>query len=136
MEDVPMEDAATIGKTFSFTRQFRLTSPSEFARVFNNAKRSSDRFFTVLYRANELATARLGFAVAKKKIPRAVGRNRIRRLARESFRQQRDELPRLDIIILAQSAAATATNGELLVSLEQHWQRLQSKSNKAERTGR
>jgi ribonuclease P protein component len=131
-----VKDAATPAKTFSFSRQYRLTSPAEFTRVFNNAQRSQDRYFTALYRDNKLPTARLGFAVAKKRVPAAVGRNRIRRVARESFRKQRDSLPSIDIIILAQSAAATATNGELLVSLEKHWQRLQSKSNRAERIGR
>ena len=131
-----MEDAATTSNTLSFSRQFRLTNPAEFTRVFNNAQRSTDRYFTVLYRSNELPTARLGFAVAKKRVSAAVGRNRIRRLARESFRKQRDALPPVDIIILAQSAAAKVANKKLFASLEMHWQRLQSKPDQAKRSGR
>jgi len=117
---------ATSRKAFSFSRSFRLTKPAEFAHVFDKAQRSADRCFTVLYRENALETARLGFAVAKKRIPAAVGRNRIRRIVRESFRKYRRTLGNFDIIILAQSAATTATNAELAASLERHWDRLNS----------
>lgn len=120
-----MVDAATTPANFSFARRYRLTRPAEFSRVFGDAQRSADRYFTVLFRANQSDTARLGFAVAKKQIPAAVGRNRVRRLARESFRKQRESLPPVDIIILARSAAAAAANSELLASLDRHWQRLQ-----------
>lgn len=78
----------------------------------------------LLYCDNGGESARLGFAVAKKQIPLAVGRNRVRRLARESFRKQRDTLEAVDIIILTQSAAGSATNSDLSSSLERHWQRL------------
>jgi ribonuclease P protein component len=111
-------------QTFSFSRRYRLTNPAEFKRVFANASRSRDRYFTLLYCDNAGASARLGFAVAKKKISTAVGRNRLRRLARESFRLQRQTLGSVDIIILAQPAAASATNSQLFASLEKHWQRL------------
>jgi ribonuclease P protein component len=119
-------DAATNPTSFSFARRYRLTRAAEFARVFNDAQRSADRYFTVLFRSNHTDSARLGFAVAKKQIPAAVGRNRVRRLARESFRKQRRSLPPVDIIILARSAAAAAANSELLASLDRHWQRLQT----------
>lgn len=128
-----MVDAATTSASFSFARRYRLTKPAEFARVFSNSQRSADRYFTLLYRPNQSTTARLGFAVAKKRIPAAVGRNRIRRLARESFRKQRRSLPPVDIIILARSAAAAAANTDLLASLDKHWQRLQ---NTPDRRGR
>jgi ribonuclease P protein component len=77
-----------------------------------------------LYCDNGGRSARIGFAVAKKQISLAVGRNRVRRLARESFRKQRHTLQSVDIIILAQSAAGSASNSDLSASLEQHWQRL------------
>jgi ribonuclease P protein component len=86
-----------------------------------------------LYRENDKDVARLGFAVAKKRIAAAVGRNRVRRIARESFRKYRTELGSIDIIILAQSAAASASNAELFDSLEEHWERLRTGE---EKTGR
>jgi len=95
--------------------------------VFAAARRSADRYFTVLYRQNGLDHPRLGFTVAKKKIPTAVGRNRVRRLARESFRLQNQTLGGIDIIILAQRTAAQASNAQLFASLENHWQHLQQR---------
>jgi ribonuclease P protein component len=86
--------------------------------------------FTVLHRPNDEDSARLGFAIAKKKIPAACGRNRVRRVARESFRVNRAALPCDDIIILAQTAAAAATNKDLFASLDKHWQRLRKSANR------
>ena len=68
--------------------------------------------------------ARIGFAIAKKKISLAVNRNRIRRLARESFRIQSHAFVGNDIIILAQPAAKSASNKELLNSLNKHWAKI------------
>jgi ribonuclease P protein component len=119
-------DAATATQSFSFSRLYRLRSPAEFRRVFEQATRSGDRFFTVLWRPNELADARVGFAIAKKRISLAVGRNRIRRIARESFRQQRGTLTGVDIVLLANSAANKASNKQLRQSLERHWENIRS----------
>ena len=106
---------------FSFSRLYRLCSPAEFRRVFQQATRSGDHFFTVLWRENGNSTARIGFAIAKKQISLAVDRNRVRRLARESFRHQRENFPGIDIVLLAKAAAGKASNEQLLKSLEKHW---------------
>ena len=50
-------------------------------------------------RPNGLGLARLGLVVAKKLCPRAVDRNRIRRLAREQFRLMQNELPEWDMVL-------------------------------------
>lgn len=109
---------------FAFSRCYRLTEAHEFQQVFARARRSADRFFTILYAAGTHSEARLGFAVARKKFPHAVTRNRLRRIVRESFRHQRTTLGPIDIIILPQHAAGKAANDELFASLAQHWQRL------------
>ena len=46
-----------------------------------------------------MRSARLGQAVTKKGNPRAVRRNRIKRIIRDEFRQQREALPDYDIVI-------------------------------------
>jgi ribonuclease P protein component len=114
-------DAVTATQQFGFNRLYRLCSPAEFRRVFQQATRSGDRFFTVLWRVNDHPTTRIGFAIAKKQIALAVGRNRVRRLARESFRHQRDNFPGVDIVLLAKTAAGKASNEQLFKSLEKHW---------------
>jgi ribonuclease P protein component len=122
-------DAATATQSFSFHRRNRLLLPAEFRHVFDRADRSGDRYFTVLWRASNQQDPRIGFAIAKKRIARAVDRNRLRRLARESFRQHGHQLARLDMVILAQSAASQASNAELFRSLERHWRKIAAASN-------
>jgi ribonuclease P protein component len=75
----------------------------------------------VLFRSNQTGNCRLGFAISRQKVRLAVGRNRLRRLVRESFRRHRGELPPVDLVILARDVAATAANAELTASIEKHW---------------
>ncbi|MEE4184933.1 MAG: ribonuclease P protein component [Gammaproteobacteria bacterium] len=112
-------------RRFEFSRRRRLITPGQFQSVFANARRSGDRYFTVLYQESGGEDARIGFALAKKKLPLAVTRNRVRRIGRESFRHARHNLPGLDIVVLGQPAAGQASRAELAASLSRHWQRLQ-----------
>jgi len=106
-----------------FPRSQRLTSTAQFSRVFAKPLRSSDRFFTVLARDNGDFSPRLGLAISRRRAKRAVQRNRLKRLARDVFRQQ-EPMPSCDFVVLAGSAAATADNGVLRDSLERHFSRL------------
>ena len=92
--------------------------------MFQNGQRSGDPFFTVLFHSNELNRARLGFAISRQKIRLAVGRNRLRRLVRESFRKRAAALPSVDIVVLARDKARAAANSEIFASLESHWVRI------------
>jgi len=67
--------------------------------------------------------SRLGLAVGKKRIRRAVARNRIKRLIRESFRHHAHLLPALDVVVLCR-CDATPSNESLRRSLQSHWQRI------------
>ena len=94
-----------------------------YSRVFKQAKRSRDKMFTVLYRENGGQEARLGMAISKKHCKLSVGRNRLKRLVRESFRHHRAELRGLDVVVLNQPAAMRAGNNAISDSLQGHWQR-------------
>lgn len=59
-----------------------------------------------------------------RRVRTAVGRNRIRRLVRESFRRVTGELPGIDIVVMVKEPAAVATNAQLVASLATHWNRL------------
>ena len=104
----------------------RLLKTADYNRVFDKPVRSSDRYFTILARPNNLSNARLGMAFTKKKERLAVARNRLKRISRESFRQT-TTLFKADYIVLAGARCVTATNQELFHSLEQHWKRLNQK---------
>jgi len=106
-----------------FRRRSRLADKSSFSRVFEKADRSRDKMFTVLYRPNGTSQPRLGLAIGKKNCRLAAGRNRIKRIVRESFRQQQGLMPGLDVVVLNQAAATRANNRVLLTSLETHWKK-------------
>ncbi|MGY6274279.1 ribonuclease P protein component [Methylomonas sp. MgM2] len=111
-------------KDFSFPDLFRLRTPADYKKVFANPIRSTDRYFTVLATNNRLPHPRLGLAIAKKAIRKAVARNRIKRTVRESFRLKRPQIVNIDIVVLARGDAANADVHILRKSLERHWHKL------------
>jgi ribonuclease P protein component len=119
-----------IGSGNRFGKENRLLDAAAFGHVFAKATRSRDRLFTILCRPNEEGTARLGLAVSKKHCRQATGRNRIKRAIRESFREHQVLLSNLDIVVINQSAATTASNQEIFASLESHWRRCQKAKRK------
>ncbi len=108
----------------SFPRSARLTRPREFRRVFDGAVKSNDRAFTLLARRSLAPGARLGLAISKKCARRAIDRQRIKRLVRESFRHVRGELPAIDIVVMCRPVAVDMSNRELTQALDTHWRRL------------
>ena len=105
---------------------------ASYSRVFSKARRSHDRLFTVLARDNGKEYARLGLAVSKKHCRLAVGRNRLKRLVRESFRQNQQQLRGCDVVVLNKPGSHLATNQVLFDSLAGHWQRCRAASDQAQ----
>ena len=107
-----------------FPNQAKLKSGAEYSFVFRKPAVSSDRCFRVLSRANGRDHCRLGMAVSRKVSKHAVGRNRLKRVIRESFRANRQGLDSRgghDIVVLPSARAATICNRDLFESLRQHW---------------
>jgi ribonuclease P protein component len=84
----------------------------------DRGKRLISRHFILVYDSGRFPNARLGITVTKKIGP-AVTRNRLKRVCREFFRRNREQLAAAyDIHIIARSAAASAAHQELSNSLE------------------
>lgn len=111
-----------------FTRSQRLQDPAEFRYVFEDPVHAGDRLVTVLGRANGRACARLGLAVARRRIPRAVARNTFKRIVRESFRANQALLAGLDIVVLPKPAAADADRAQLRASIDRQWETLRQRA--------
>jgi ribonuclease P protein component len=105
-------------------REARLCRAGDFAALRQASGRFGGRCFSVRYRLNALGHARMGLAISKRVSKRAVERNRIKRLARESFRRIRHELPAIDLVIMAREQAAGLPGPELLAELEALWRKL------------
>ncbi|MSQ69144.1 MAG: ribonuclease P protein component [Gammaproteobacteria bacterium] len=107
-----------------YTQAQRLRVAAEFDVLFRLGTRASDAYFTVIAHPNALGHARLGIAVSKKVSCRAVDRNRLKRLLRESFRQSAVRTTALDIVVLAKPTSATANRLLLGGALDKRWQSL------------
>jgi ribonuclease P protein component len=105
-------------------REARLRRASDFAALRQNSGRSGGRCFAVRYRGNGLDHARLGLAISKRVSKRAVDRNRLKRLVRESFRRIRHELPPVDVLVMGRDHAAGLSSAELLADIDALWARL------------
>ncbi len=88
----------------------------------------------LLARFNEQEHARLGLVIAKKNVRRAVDRNKVKRVARESFRHHRAELGNLDIVVLARRGLGDLDSQALHALFRDMWRRLIKSADKHKRT--
>ncbi|CCO59837.1 Ribonuclease P protein component [Vibrio nigripulchritudo] len=109
---------------YAFHRELRLLTPEHYQHVFQQAHRAGSPHFTIIARKNSLSHPRLGLAVPKKQIKTAVGRNRFKRLARESFRLSQHQLPNKDFVVIAKKSAQDLSNEEMFKLLDKLWHRL------------
>ncbi len=105
-------------------RAARLRRAADFAALRRARGRIRGRFFMLRYETNTVAMPRLGLAVSRRVSLRAVERNRIKRQIRESFRHRRAQLPPVDILVIAQRAAAGQAGERLRADLDALWGRV------------
>jgi ribonuclease P protein component len=102
-----------VSKPATFPRRARLLTPSAYTAVFEKRNARRGRFFHLhlggsttapeqdlsIAEPGQLQIARLGIAVPKKLLKTAAHRNLVKRLAREVFRQQRNQLENQDYVL-------------------------------------
>lgn len=86
--------------------------------------------FTIICTENALSYARLGLAIAKRYIPSAVVRNRVRRIIREGFRHNQSHLGAVDIVVITQKPLDDLDNACLHKELNRQWQLLRQSLHK------
>ena len=103
----------------SFSKTSRLLTAADFKAVFTKVQlKVSCRYFLMLAIKNNSSKPRLGLVIAKKNVPKAVHRNRIKRLMRESFRLNPGLVERLDLVVLARKDADKLDNSLIRAKLE------------------
>ena len=92
-------------------REQHLTKTSQYAKVFRRGNSWGDPLLVMRALPNGLEQSRFGFSVSKR-VGKAVVRNRVKRLLRESVRLTPVK-PGWDIVFIARSAASTADRHQL-----------------------
>lgn len=85
-------------------RQARVRAKRDFDAIFKTGRRVSTPAAALHWLARDEG-ARLGLAVSRKVDPDAVGRNRLKRAWRETFRHHRAQLAPADYVIVARPPA-------------------------------
>jgi len=109
-----------------FPRQLRLLNAGDYKHVFDHAPyKVHGKGMLALARPNTLGHPRIGLIFSKKNVRRAVDRNRLKRLVRESIRQQQHRLPAVDIVLLARRGVHELDNASVFRQLNGMWRRLE-----------
>ncbi|MDX1491339.1 MAG: ribonuclease P protein component [Pseudohongiellaceae bacterium] len=115
-----------------FSKKLRLLSAADYQPVFKNARyKVSCQQILLLATDSNTSYPRLGLVIAKKNIAKAVARNRVKRIFRESFRHNQRLLPALDIVILARSGLGSLDNKLIRDKIERLWKDLSQKAGRA-----
>jgi ribonuclease P protein component len=109
----------------SFRRQDKLIGAKAHKNVFTRGKRKRSKYFQAIFVSKNDKTAHLGLIFPKKIQPRAVVRNRLKRINREWFRQHKATL-NLDVIIQLVSAGKGVDVKELEQDCLNLWQSVHS----------
>lgn len=104
-----------------FTSEHRLLCKSDFDRVIQ-AKDVSDQYVRVFFVGNVKGNARLGIIAGKRFLPRAIDRNRNKRVIREVFRRHHIKYRNIDVVVMlrhgcTQKSGVRANSLEYLFSL-------------------
>ena len=108
----------------TFPRAARLLTARDFARLRTCSRRVATRNLTAEVATSETGGARMGLAISRRVSKSAVRRNRIKRIARDSFRHHRALFPALDILVIARSSANLQDNPALHAEFASLWQRI------------
>ncbi len=82
-----------------YSRRHRYEAPGSFGIVLRGSRKRRGRFTVLHVAAGRNADSRLGVALTRRLIARAVDRNRLKRIAREVFRRNPVKHAGLDCVI-------------------------------------
>ena len=99
-------------------RSARLVERGQFEAALATGAARNRRHFTLYVRPNGLGEARLGIIASKRAAPRAVDRNRVKRLVREAFRLCRHRLGGIDLVVQLRRRPGRDCGAEIAKLLE------------------
>ncbi|MEW6608764.1 MAG: ribonuclease P protein component [bacterium] len=96
---------------YKFTKKERLLQTKDFQNVYTSGKRyhSKNLILFVIPTSNSLT--RIGFSISRKKVGKAVKRNRIKRLLREAYRLNKNSLiGGVDLVVVLKNESVELLN--------------------------
>ena len=100
----------------SLAQGARITKARDYAHIFQQGTHSQGKFWKLIAIPSGQENSRLGLAISKKICKRAVDRNFFKRIAKETFRQHRDDFDLLDFVVMIKKIPNT-NNQELISDL-------------------
>jgi ribonuclease P protein component len=110
-----------------FPKSARLLKKSDF-RFRPYKKFFSDRFS---FYFKKDGAGRLGISISKKVLKKATDRNRLKRLLRESYREIRTTIPKVDIHVVAREGDLERWKNVKKKDIQQEWESWASELNKS-----
>ena len=90
--------------SFGLAREAKILKASEYATIFKGGILARGKHWQVIAKRLKMSKPRLGLAISKKVHRLAVDRNRFKRIARETFRLQRQHLDNWDFVVMARKS--------------------------------
>ena len=84
-------------------QSMRITKAREYARIFKQGTHTHGKFWQIISTSSDNENSTLGLAVSKKIHKRAAERNLLKRLARETFRLDQDNLKGVDLVVMTKN---------------------------------
>lgn len=109
-----------------FPRSHKLTTKADYKITLDKPYKVSQKYLLILFKPNQTMHARLGLMVGKRVAPHAVTRNSIKRVIRESFRAEQQNLKGLDIVVIARQQCDTLSKVELRKGLDKLWEKIKT----------
>ena len=78
---------------------YRLSGPAAFEALFRSGRRREGAYLQLVYAPAGTPPGKVGFVLARKALPRAVDRNRVRRMMRERIHAARPAIEAYDLIV-------------------------------------
>jgi len=112
-----------------FSKKYRLLKRADFVQIKNSGKKIHSDCFIAQIKKNNSNNSRLGLTISKK-TGKAVTRNRLKRLVRESFRTNRHNLSGFwDINIIAKKNVAQSSSEQVFSSMDKIFDTISKKYN-------
>ena len=97
----------------SLPKDQKINKASEYQYIIRNGQRVNNKNLTIIISPNSLGFPRIGLVVGKKVSKKAVKRNRIKRVLREVFRQNKTFFGSNDIIFIVREDVSDLTFQQL-----------------------